>query len=273
MKQISKHVYMVTGLRGCNVGLVVAGKGVVMIDTPQKPTEIARLKEDLKGLGEVVYIINTEPHPDHFTGNSFFKAPVVAQEGTRQGIAIFPLQSLIDRTNEMDPEGRPQMEGYRIKPPEITFNERMCLHVDDVTLELVHLPGHTASETAVYIPGDRVVFVGDNVVYKTKAWLHDAVPQEQWLESLRRLRHLDVDLIVPGHGDEACTKEYLPQQEAVVKGWTEAVQSAIARGLNQDQALAAVGNPDPFPLPKGREGMAPMVNKMIVAHLYQLYQK
>lgn len=241
-----------------------------MIDTPQKPTEALEWQKELQAKGEIRYIINTEPHPDHFTGNYFFRVPVVAHKDTRNVMSKYPLQALIDRTNELDPEGRSLMQTYEIRLPEITFSDQLTIHLGGHTVELLHLPGHTPSEVAVYIPQERVVFAGDTVVYKVKAWLHHALPDE-WLESLKRLRELDVDIIVPGHGDDVCSKQYLPQQEAVITSWVEAVKSAIKAGLNEEQTFENLGEPDPFPMSDGREEMAPQVNKMIIGHLFQLY--
>jgi len=260
------------GLRGCNIGFLVTTSGIVMIDTPQKPTEVLELQKELQAKGEVKYVVNTEPHPDHFTGNYFFQAPVLAHKGARNTILKYPLQALIDRTNELDPEGRPLMHGYTIKLPEITFSDWLAINLGEHTIELIHCPGHTPSEAIVYIPQEGVIFSGDNVVYKVKAWLHDALPEE-WLASLKKLRALEADIIVPGHGDDVCSMDYLSQQEAVIGNWTKAVKSAIKAGLNEEQALANIGNPDPFPMPKGREAMAPQVDKMIIDHLFQLYRK
>ena len=67
--------------------------------------------------------------------------------------------------------------------------------------------------------------------------------------------------------------DYLSQQEAAISNWKKAVKSAIKAGLNEEQALANIGNPDPFPMAKGREAMAPQVDKMIIDHLFQLYRK
>ncbi|MBI4332392.1 MAG: MBL fold metallo-hydrolase [Chloroflexi bacterium] len=272
MKKLTDHVYVVTGLRGCNVGLVITASGIVMIDTPWKPTEVVQLKKELAGKGEIKYIINTEPHQDHFTGNYFFDAPVVAHEDTRKVMSNFPLQAVVDRANELDPEGRPLMQGYRTKLPEITLRDRMAIHLGEVTVEVFHCPGHTASEVAVFIPEEKVLFATDNVSYRSKTWMQDAVP-EDWVRSLRKLNELDVDKIVSGHSSDVCSKEYLRQQETVVTDWVKAVRSAIQSGLNEEQALSFVGNPDPFSLPKEREAMTPVLNKMIVTRLYQIYKK
>ncbi len=59
---------------------------------------------------------------------------------------------------------------YRIKLPTITFDQSMRLYVGNHTFELIHLPGHTASETAVFIPEERTVFTGDNIFNQTQAF-------------------------------------------------------------------------------------------------------
>jgi glyoxylase-like metal-dependent hydrolase (beta-lactamase superfamily II) len=86
MKKVSKNVYAETNFQGCNPGFVVTSDGVVMIDTPQMPTDAVKWREKILQYGPVRYLINTEPHGDHFTGNYFFKGTVVAHEGTRQAI-------------------------------------------------------------------------------------------------------------------------------------------------------------------------------------------
>lgn len=61
MEKISDNVYVETGFEGCNVGFVVTGEGVVMIDTPQIPTDAIDWRDEIKKYGPVRYLINTEP--------------------------------------------------------------------------------------------------------------------------------------------------------------------------------------------------------------------
>ena len=86
MEQLTSSVYAETQIRGCNHGFVVTSEGVVMIDSPQKPSDALKLKEEIAKHGELRYIINTEPHGDHWTGNAYFDVPVIAHEGVRQRI-------------------------------------------------------------------------------------------------------------------------------------------------------------------------------------------
>ena len=77
MEKISDNVYVETGFDGCNVGFVVTEGGVVMIDTPQIPSDAMDWREVIKKHGPVRYLINTEPHIDHFTGNTFFEGTII----------------------------------------------------------------------------------------------------------------------------------------------------------------------------------------------------
>ena len=86
MNQVTKNVFVETGYRGCNPGFVVTSEGVVMIDTPQIPKDALAYREIVLKHGKPVYLINTEPHGDHYTGNFFFDAVCVAHQGTREAI-------------------------------------------------------------------------------------------------------------------------------------------------------------------------------------------
>ena len=87
MKQLTANVFIETGLKGANHGFVTTSDGIVLIDTPHKPSDALRLKGEIERRGRLRYIINTEPHGDHWTGNAFFDVPVVAQEGVRARIS------------------------------------------------------------------------------------------------------------------------------------------------------------------------------------------
>ena len=66
MQQITDNVFAETGFRGCNPSFVVTSEGVVMIDTPQMPVDAVKWHDEIARHGPVRYLINTEPHGDHF---------------------------------------------------------------------------------------------------------------------------------------------------------------------------------------------------------------
>ena len=44
MKQLTANLLVETGLKGANHGIVTTSDGVVLIDTPHKPSDAVRLK-------------------------------------------------------------------------------------------------------------------------------------------------------------------------------------------------------------------------------------
>lgn len=267
MQQVSANVYVETKIQGCNPGFVTTSEGVVMIDTPHKPTDAVRWRKEIAARGKVRYIVLTEHHADHVTTSYLFSGTVIAQQGMRE---VLKATEQFDRemARGLDPEGARLLKGYFMRLPGIAFAERLTLYLGDHTFELIHLPGHTAHETAVYIPEERVVFTGDNVFYKVQTWFHEADP-EAWLESLRRIGDLDVDVIVPGHG-EVCDKGYLKEQASFIQEWMDTVRKAIKQGLSKEEAQARISFLDRYPMDIGLEAIGPAVQQMNVGRLYDL---
>src|SRR5262245_38340455 len=75
MRQLTKNVYVETEKRGSNHGIVTTTDGIVLIDGPHKPSDTLRLKADIERRGPLRYILNTEPHGDHWTSNAYFDVP------------------------------------------------------------------------------------------------------------------------------------------------------------------------------------------------------
>ena len=268
MNQVTENVFVETGYRGCNPGFVKTSEGVVMIDTPQIPKDALAYREIVQKHGKVIYLINTEPHGDHFTGNFFFDAVCVAHQGTREAMMRSPLDPLKERIKLLDPDFGPHLSTYRIKLPTITFNQSMRLYVGNHTFQLIHLPGHTASETAVFIPEERTIFTGDNIFNQMQVFLHEAWPKE-WLESLEALKKLDADHYIPGHG-EVCTKAYLDEEASFIKDWINSIGEAIKKGWSLEEAQKLISFLDRYPMGAGMEAFGPELQKMNVARLYAL---
>src|SRR2546429_315645 len=125
MQQLTVNVFAETGLRGANHGFVTTSDGIVLIDTPHKPSDALRLKAEIERRGPLRYIINTEPHGDHWTGNAFFNVPVVAQQGVRSRILGTDLAAHVARVASFGPEEPKLLENYNPNAPVITFQREM----------------------------------------------------------------------------------------------------------------------------------------------------
>lgn len=267
MQQITSNVFAETQVRGCNHGFVTTSDGVVMIDSPQKPTDALKWRAEVEKHGQLKYIINTEPHGDHWTGNAYFDAPVVAHEGVRTRILETNLEEHLARVGSMGPEEPKLLEGYSVNAPVITFQNGMTMHVGDHTFEMIHMPGHTLYQAAILIKEEGVVFTSDNIFHQVQTYIQEANPH-QWLNALNSLRYLDEEIFIPGHG-ALCDKGYLDEQGTYIMEWVEYVRKAVERGMTKEEAIENLTDmTDRYPMDVGQDGTSPRVMKMNVANLY-----
>ncbi len=265
--QLTKNVYIETGFMGANVGFVTTDEGIVMIETPQFPSDAVKWREKILSTGTLKYLINTESHGDHIMGDFFFDAPLVCHEKTMEAIMSTDLAFMMDRIKMEDPEGFKLIQNYKIKRPSITFSDRMTIHMGSHRFILINLPGHTEGETAVYIPEEKVVFTGDNINYQVPAFMHECVPL-QWVDSIDAVNSLNVDHIVPGHG-EVCNRSYLGEWREFILEWIGTVLDAIDNGWSKEEAIEKINMPSRFIMPPGApEDMAAMLCRMNVSRLY-----
>jgi cyclase len=272
MQKITDNVYAGMNFRGCNSSFVVTTDGVVMIDTPMVPAEAKKWRQEVQQYGELRYVINGEPHNDHVAGNCWMGATLVAHEGTREAIKRNSKEALEGQMKWMAPDALPLDKDFRYRLPDITFSQEMKLYLGKHTFHLILMPGHTRSETAVYVKEERVVFTSDNVVMGMPIMV-DAVPEE-WLKSLKKLQGLDIDKVIPGHGPVG-DKAQIQVMYDNVKYCMDEVKAAIAKGWSLKEIQEKVTFANRFP-PMGPPGagdvMAPIRHESI-AHLYEVLKK
>lgn len=270
MQKISPNAYVETGFRGCNVSFVVTKAGVVMIDTPMVPTEAIKWREEIAHFGELRYVINNEPHVDHVSGNYFFGGALIAQDGTSEAISHAAVAPLIDMLKRQAPESLPLPADYHYRLPDITFSHRLTLHLGGHTFQIMHLPGHSPSQTAVYVPEEKVVFTSDNVVNPGPPYFTQALPYD-WLNSLKQIQLLGADVVVPGHGT-VTDKNYLPKMSSTVQNWINVVSGAMKQGLSVEEAQNKLSLEVLFPGLPVNDRLT-MLKRMNIAHLYEVLKK
>jgi cyclase len=267
MQQLTSNVFVDTQVKGCNFGFVTTSDGIVMIDSPHKPTDAMKLKAEIAKRDQLRYIINTEPHGDHWTGNAYFQVPVIAHQGVRARILATDMPQHLARVASFSPDEPKLLEGYTPNVPVLTFQDSMTLHVGDHTFQMIHMPGHTLYQAAILIKEEGVVFTSDNIFYKVQTFIQEANP-EQWLEALEALRRLDEEVFVPGHG-AVCDKSYLDEQGDYILEWKAYVQKAIDQGMAKEDAIEKLtAMTERYPMDVGLDGQAPRVMRMNVANLY-----
>jgi cyclase len=283
MERVTPNVYTTTRLRGCNPSFVVTSDGVVVIDTPQLPTRAVAMRREAESFGPIRYVINTEHHVDHVFGNYYFKGAgqVVHHQGVYDNFMVptpdlDPYAYAAEAIPTDDPEGAsifPDRDTYYADPNKATivFSGDLTLRVGDHTFHLLHTPGHTPGQIAVYVPEERVVFTGDTIFSECQTWLMTS-DVDQWLVALERIRQLDVDHLVPGHGP-VTTLDYIHTQRAVLLEWEAAVAAAVAKGWSREETMARVRFDDRYPVDVGQGYMMDHIQTLNAASLWDKFTR
>ena len=266
MKKISANVYVESLLSRCNTSVVVTKEGVVVIDTPMIPANAKKVAAEIKKFGPVRYVINTEPHGDHTSGDCYLGGTLVTHEGTREVILASKVKDFEGMLKMMSPESLPIPDDFHYRAPDITLSERLTIYLGGHTFKLINLPGHSPYQVAVYCPEERIVFTSDNVVVEDMPYFHQALP-DRWLESLKEYEKLDVDKVVPGHGG-VTDKSAFKRMAKTIRACLAEVKGAIDKGMSAQEAQEKVTFAEIFAhLPDNDRKK--MVVRMNVARLYE----
>jgi len=221
-----------------NVVAVSSEDGIVVVDTgyfPSSANELRKLITEVFGRDDFAYVINTHSHWDHVSGNQAFSdIPIIGHANLPGPLARFEegltaffdsrearMEYWRDRLSQLEPGTPEALEAagwawahgcfleeakmrYEVIPPRLTFREQLTLHLGDLTLELVHVPGlHTEEDLVVYIPEEGVLITGDLFSPGQGIQIPDSafstVPMA--LEMLSRFLESDPPpkMVIPGH--------------------------------------------------------------------------
>jgi len=145
----------------------------------------------------ISYVVNTHVHDDHWLGNSYYKELGVKIIGSSE----FSSETKVELTR-MQKRISPQAYKKTIQVfPTIFVDDEKVLNINGkkVYIKSVNKKAHTNSDLLIYIPDEKIVFVGDLVFNDRLPSIRDG-DLSGWLKSLDEVRAMDVKYIVGGHG-------------------------------------------------------------------------
>jgi len=128
-----------SGKAGCNAWVIGNDEEVIVVD----PGADARAVLDAAGDREILAVICTHGHAAH-SG-----AALEVAERDESPVALHPRDRLLWR----------EVHGDQL--PEIEMEEGGAFEVADVTLDVLHTPGHSPGSVSIYCEDLGVVFSGD----------------------------------------------------------------------------------------------------------------
>lgn len=206
IRKITDGIYVYVGNNlNSNAGIVLTQEGVVLIDSGHNPTDSRALLAAVKKLTPlpIRYLIDTEPHADHTTGHFVFSPPaiIVAHEGATDSMKAAYNPKRNEKLMAESAEMRAAFEGFRFVLPHIEYRQKMTLNVGERAFELFYLKNvHSESDTAVWLPKERVLFSASGIVVNQFNILRPFVTIPDILAAAKMMRGLNPEFVIPGHG-------------------------------------------------------------------------
>ena len=231
-------LYAYTAEGDPNSGVIVGRDGVVVVDAQATPLMAADVQARIAQVTPlpVSDIVLSHYHAVRVLGASGYPAKSI--------IASAATQALIEERGAQDMQSEiarfPRLFRGREGIPGLTwptriFSDAMTLDLGGRQAQIIHIGrSHTAGDTVVWLPDEKVLFAGDTVEFGATPYCGDAHFAD-WPATLRAVQALGAEKLVPGRGRALLTKSDVAQgieetrsfvtdlfmiaQHAVAKGW------------------------------------------------------
>lgn len=281
---VSPSVWVSVAEDVSNVSMIVGPEGLVLVDTGMIPDCAERTLAHFREITDlpIKAIIYTHGHGDHTGGSPVFCAegsepaiwardnfnaetepfiragimPLFKQRGGLQAGFTLPKEKRI--CNGIAPVRYPKAGGAvfsgktgAVLPTHSFCGESMTLSVAGLELQLFAAPGETEDALVVWFPEERVLFGGDDLyrsfpnIYPVRGTGNRDILQ--WCESLKLMRSLEADVLVPGHTDPFLGKEHVHE---VITNYHDALEFLFRKttelmneGKNADELAREVTLP------------------------------
>ena len=247
VKQVASDVYFFFDFNGSNAVFLVTDDGVLLIDTRTHPREGRDLLERIRKVTDkpVKWVINSHFHGDHHMGNSVFKdlgATFVAQEETARIMQRVQPKEMARRVEGFRSRGYDPVD-VKLVLPDVTFDSEMTIRLGGREVRLFYLgPGQQAGDTFVQFPHARLLFTPGAFAKHSMPNMLFTPSVDNWIKLLDQVAVMDVDAILPAHGDIA-TRADVKELAAMLADEYATVKDAVNRGVSLDQATTALTFP------------------------------
>jgi glyoxylase-like metal-dependent hydrolase (beta-lactamase superfamily II) len=203
-----------------NAGFVVTPAGVVVIDALGSPALAERLVAQIRKITSqpITHVIATHYHADHIYGLQVFKALGAHIIAHRAGLDYLNSQTAKLRLQASREELAPWVdENTRLVEADEWIDGAKDLEVGGVHFQIKPVgPSHTPDDLAIYLPSEKVLFVGD-LVFRSRIPFVGQADSRHWVTAIDELLAFDTSVMVTGHGpmsleprkDMQLTRDYL----------------------------------------------------------------
>ncbi len=238
--QVAPGLYFNYDFGGSNSAVLITATAILVVDTRMHPDDAERLLAEIRRISDapVRWVVNSQFHGDHYMGNAVFAregATIIAHRDTQE--VILERFDYEVRTRPFEQRGQ-NREDVVLVLPDILFDRKLTLDVGGIPVELIYLgAGQNEGDTLVHFPHARALHTGG--VFHNRSWANTSYTPsvDGWLNVLRAMRRIDVDVYLPPHGPLASLAD-LDNFIEFVDRLHQGVKAAVDRGATLEETLA-----------------------------------
>lgn len=218
-----------------NSAFIVTKNSVILIDTGSTVEYGKQVKKTIEKITNkpIKYVINTHQHPDHFMGNAAFKdAQIYATEYTSKTIkehGELYVNNMVNLLGEV-------AYTTRAKAPNQIINKK-SLVLDGYELEVIFLHGHTHDDMVLFDKKTKTLYTSD-LIFNQRALATPHANIQEWIKSLKKLREIDFNILVPGHGKHSFSKSVIDENIKYLTYIHNTLKNAVEEGLDSFEILS-----------------------------------
>jgi len=242
-EQLSPNAYAFTAEGDPNTGVIVGDDSVMVIDaqaTPLMAREVIRRIRKVTSK-PIRHVVLSHYHAVRVLGASAYKPQeIIASDATLELIRERGRQDMASEIGRFPRLFRGKESIPGLTWPTITFKDQMTLILGKLEVRIIHAGrGHTAGDTIVWIPSQRVLFSGDLVEYKAGIYTGDA-HLEEWPSTLSLLAGLKPRALVPGRGPALKTAAESRKAIKFTQDFVRGLLDSARRGVKSGKSLKEV---------------------------------
>ena len=226
-----------------NTGVFLSRGGAVLVDPALYPEELEDIRRFLDERGAApTTIVLTHWHWDHILGPERFPGVrVLAHEGYVSWVREHAADLVKPIADWESKTGVVRESPFVLPMPDVTVGAGGALQVGDISLKLLHVPGHSHDQLALYDPATRALWASDILSDLEIPFVSDNLAAYE--RTLDMLSGVDIQALVPGHGepttDPAEARRRLDEDRAYLAEMRARVARALADGLDMDATVLA----------------------------------
>ena len=241
-EELGPDLYGYTAEGDPNSGVVIGDDLVLVVDAQATPIMARDVIARIRAVTDkpIKHVVLSHYHAVRVLGAAAYEgAEIIASDVTRDLIVERGQQDMDSEIGRFPRLFRGKESIPGLTWPHITFHKTMTLWLGKREVQIIHIGrAHTAGDTVVWLPKERVLFAGDTVEFGATPYCGDA-HFTNWPATLDAIRALQPEKLVPGRGRSLMNLQDVEQGLADTSAFTSDLFAIAKRAVAGGKDLAA----------------------------------